>query len=170
MILLYPPVDGLKAILDRQTAPGHGVSWRFGRRVHPVTGETQSEHDGNDLGAADGDPIRVVADGSIAAIDEAPHGGKYFRVLHDGDVYPIAMSGYCHMSAFAPGLSVGDLVKRGTVIGYVGSTGQSTGAHLHFQLWVKNVDGKMTAIDPLPLLQVCVCETPIPFGGNEEIV
>ena len=170
MILLYPPVGGLREIIKRQMATGHGASWRWGRRTHPVTGEAGSYHDGEDLGAPEGDPVHAIADGVVGGTGDAQGGGKWLRILHDRSIYPIAQSGMCHLSAYAPGLVVGNPVKRGQVIAYVGNTGMSTGAHLHFQLWVRTQDGHMADIDPLPLLEVCVVEEQLPFGHTEEIV
>jgi murein DD-endopeptidase MepM/ murein hydrolase activator NlpD len=175
MINLFPPVDGLLAILSRQKSSGHGQAWRWGRRVHPRTGEPNSYHDGIDLGAPDGDPIRAVANGVVGGTGDAQAGGKWLRILHDSTIYPIAQSGHCHLSAYAPGLTVGKEVKRGEVVAYVGYTGGvqppgPAGAHLHFQLWVRSTDGHMADIDPLPLLEACVVEEQIPFGGTEEIV
>jgi len=170
MILLYPPIDGLREILSRQEAHDHGRSWRWGRRTHPVTGEPGSYHDGIDLGAPEGDPIHAVADGVVGGTGDATGGGKWLRILHAESVYPIAQSGHCHLSAYAPGLVVGDPVRRGAVVAYVGNTGMSTGAHLHFQLWVRSADGHMVDVDPLPLLRACVIEQQIPFGHTEEIV
>jgi murein DD-endopeptidase MepM/ murein hydrolase activator NlpD len=165
MIHLFPPVDELKAILDRQQAPGHGTAWKWGRRIHPVTHEAGSYHDGLDLGAPEGDPIRAIADGVVGGMGEAAGGGIWLRILHDMSIYPVAQSGHCHLSAYAPGLTVGSEVARGQVVGYVGNTGASTGAHLHFQLWVRSADGHMADIDPLPLLETCVLEQQIPVGG-----
>lgn len=92
-------------------------------------------HEGVDLVAPAGTPVVAAADGIV--IGAAPNGryGNWIRLEHGGKLATV----YGHLSAFASGLQPGMIVSRGDVIGYVGSTGRSTGAHLHFEL---QVDGK----------------------------
>jgi murein DD-endopeptidase MepM/ murein hydrolase activator NlpD len=92
-------------------------------------------HEGVDLVASAGTPVRAAADGLV--IGAAPNGryGNWVRIEHGGKLATV----YGHMLGFAPGLQPGMTVSRGDVIGFVGSTGRSTGAHLHFEL---QVDGK----------------------------
>lgn len=92
-------------------------------------------HDGVDLVAPSGTPVQAAADGLV--VGAAPNGryGNWVRIEHGGKLASV----YGHLSAFAKGLQPGMMVSRGDVIGFVGSTGRSTGAHLHFEL---QVDGK----------------------------
>lgn len=92
-------------------------------------------HEGVDLVAPTGTPVVAAADGIVAGA--APNGryGNWIRLEHGGRLATV----YGHLSGFASGLQPGMVVSRGDVIGYVGSTGRSTGAHLHFEL---QVDGK----------------------------
>jgi murein DD-endopeptidase MepM/ murein hydrolase activator NlpD len=92
-------------------------------------------HEGVDLVAPTGTPVVAAADGIV--IGAAPNGryGNWVRLEHGGKLATV----YGHLSGFASGLQPGMVVSRGDVIGYVGSTGRSTGAHLHFEL---QVDGK----------------------------
>ena len=98
----------------------------FGWRIHPVYGESKF-HSGVDLAAPQGTPIYAAADGTVtqAYYDSAYGGGNTVIIAHD-DGY---QTGYCHMVQFI--VSSGQTVKQGDCIGYVGSTGVSTGPHLH---------------------------------------
>lgn len=87
-------------------------------------------HAGVDLVAPFGTPVRAAADGVV--VGAAPNGGygNWIRIDHAGGLTTV----YGHLSAFAPGITPGTAVARGELIGFVGSTGRSTGAHLHFEL------------------------------------
>ena len=100
----------------------------FGMRFHPVLGYSRM-HSGTDFGAAYGSPIVAVADGLVSY--SGPHGGhgNYVRLEHGGGVG----TAYGHMSRIAVG--PGSRVRAGQVIGYVGSTGLSTGPHLHYEVF-----------------------------------
>ncbi|WP_426105270.1 peptidoglycan DD-metalloendopeptidase family protein [Massilia sp. TSP1-1-2] len=115
------------------------ISSGFSNRVHPITGEWKA-HKGIDFAASLGTPIRASGDG---VVDFAGVQGGYgnFIVLKHWANYTTA---YGHMSRFATGMRRGQQVKQGDVIGYVGSTGWSTGAHLHYEFRVGN-----EARDPL---------------------
>ena len=115
--LLKTPIDGAK------------LTSRFGARAHPILGYT-AKHKGVDFGAADGTPIQAAGDGAIEA--QGSHGGygNYVRIRHNSE-YSTA---YAHLSRFASGLREGSRVRQGQVIGYVGSTGRSTGPHLHYEV------------------------------------
>jgi murein DD-endopeptidase MepM/ murein hydrolase activator NlpD len=97
-------------------------------------------HEGVDLVAAAGTPIYAAADGMV--VGAAPNGryGNWVRIEHGQKLATV----YGHLMAFAPGIQPGESVVRGELIGFVGSTGRSTGAHLHFEL---QIDGK--AINPI---------------------
>ncbi|HUQ00334.1 MAG TPA: peptidoglycan DD-metalloendopeptidase family protein [Aeromicrobium sp.] len=113
----------------------------YGMRVHPVTGRYKL-HDGTDFGASCGTPIRAAAGGVI--LEQYFNGGYGNRVILNNGLMRghSIVTTYNHLSRYA--VSVGDHVNRGDVIGYVGSTGYSTGCHLHFMVLV---DGHTT--DPM---------------------
>jgi murein DD-endopeptidase MepM/ murein hydrolase activator NlpD len=104
------------------------VTSNFGMRRHPILGYTRM-HAGIDFKAAYGTPIMAVSDGKVSSAGRAGGCGIQVRLEHGGGL----STRYCHMSrmAVAPGMSV----RRGQVIGYVGSTGLSTGAHLHYEMY-----------------------------------
>ncbi|HEY1151617.1 MAG TPA: M23 family metallopeptidase [Pseudoduganella sp.] len=107
------------------------ISSGFSMRVHPISGNWK-QHKGIDFAAATGTPIRAAGDGTV---DFAGQQGGYGNVvvLKHWNNYSTA---YAHMSRFASGLKKGQKVSQGDVIGYVGSTGWSTGAHLHYEFRV----------------------------------
>jgi murein DD-endopeptidase MepM/ murein hydrolase activator NlpD len=109
------------------------ISSGFSMRVHPVSG-TWKAHKGVDYAAALGTPIRASADGVIDFAGVQGGYGNFVLVKHWAN-YSTA---YAHMSRFAPGIRRGSKVNQGDVIGYVGSTGWSTGAHLHYEFRVGN--------------------------------
>ncbi|MFW5969648.1 MAG: peptidoglycan DD-metalloendopeptidase family protein [Halofilum sp. (in: g-proteobacteria)] len=108
------------------------ISSRFGKRRHPILDEMR-DHQGVDYAAPPGTPIRATGDGRIA--ERGPNGGYgNFILIRHGNGYSTA---YGHMRAFAKGQRVGSSVEQGEIIGYVGSTGRSTGPHLHYEFRVK---------------------------------
>ena len=111
----------------------------FGPRMHPVLRQMRN-HNGVDWGAPTGTPIHAAADGTIAL---AGNGGGYGNVVYI-DHSEGRQTRYAHMNAFADGIRTGSVVKAGDVIGYVGTTGRSTGPHLHFELRVHG-----NPVDPL---------------------
>lgn len=109
------------------------VSSGFSMRVHPISGKWK-RHTGIDFAAATGTPIRASADGTIE--HAGPQGGYgNMVIIKHWNGYSTA---YAHMSRFAPGARKGTRVTQGQVIGYVGSTGWSTGPHLHYEFRVNN--------------------------------
>lgn len=98
-------------------------------RFHPITGQT-TPHLAIDYAASIGTPIMAVADGTIIHAAYTGGYGNYINIRHN-EMY---QTNYAHLSAYA--VSVGDAVKQGEVIGYVGSTGWSTGPHLHYEVVV----------------------------------
>lgn len=110
------------------------VSSGFSMRVHPISGKWK-RHTGIDFAAASGTPIRASADGTIDHV--GPQGGYgNMVIIKHWNGYSTA---YAHMSRFASGMRKGTRVSQGQVIGYVGSTGWSTGPHLHYEFRVNNV-------------------------------
>lgn len=105
------------------------VTCAFGPRIHPLWG-TQSNHTGVDLAANQGAPIYAIASGTVTAAGYSDAYGYNVTLAH-GNGYG---SMYAHMTNYT--VSVGQSVTQGQVIGYVGSTGWSTGPHLHFEIYV----------------------------------
>lgn len=106
--------------------PG-AVSSGFGMRIHPITGDARM-HNGLDMNAAQGDPIRAAKAGRVILADVKGGYGNTVMIDHGGGMVTL----YAHQSKL--GVSVGQKVSAGAVIGYVGSTGQSTAPHLHFEV------------------------------------
>ncbi len=117
-----------KALL-RTPISGARLSSRFGYRKHPILGYNKL-HTGVDFAAPTGTPIYAAGSGTIDFIGWKGGYGKYIRIRHNGR-YKTA---YAHMSRFAKGMKKGSKVKQRQVIGYVGSTGRSTGPHLHYEV------------------------------------
>jgi murein DD-endopeptidase MepM/ murein hydrolase activator NlpD len=111
----------------------------FGFRKHPLLGYVKM-HTGIDWGAANGTPIYASGNGVVEKAGWESGYGKYVRLRHNNG-YETA---YGHMSGFARGIQPGVRVRQGQVIGYVGSTGLSTGPHLHYEIWV---NGRV--VDPM---------------------
>jgi murein DD-endopeptidase MepM/ murein hydrolase activator NlpD len=103
----------------------------FGPRLHPILNQVR-HHNGVDWAAPTGTPVRAVADGVLALIGDASGYGNVIYVDHPGGM----QTRYAHLNAFAEGLAKGSPVQAGQTIGYVGTTGRSTGPHLHFELHV----------------------------------
>lgn len=103
----------------------------FGMRMHPILGYSRM-HQGVDFAASHGARIMASGDGIIEAIGPNGDYGNYIRIRHVGTL----ATAYAHLSRFAPGLKIGSMVRQGQVIGYVGSTGMSTGPHLHYEMLV----------------------------------
>ena len=103
----------------------------FGGRRHPILGYVKM-HTGVDWATAYGTPIFASGNGAIEKVGYEGGYGKYIKIKH-ANGYETA---YGHMSAFAKGMEVGKKVRQGQVIGFVGSTGQSTGPHVHYEILV----------------------------------
>lgn len=111
---------------------GARLSSGYGMRRHPILGYSRM-HQGTDFAAPTGTPILAAGDGTIARA--GPYGGygNYVRIRH-ANGYETA---YAHMSRFARGMRAGARVRQGQVIGYVGTTGRSTGPHLHYEVLLR---------------------------------
>jgi hypothetical protein len=107
---------------------GGRISSSYGARMHPILGYLRM-HAGVDIAAPYGTPIRAVADGTVSYAGWHGGHGNYVKLEHSGALG----TGYGHMSKIA--VRVGQKIARGQVIGYVGSTGLSTGPHLHYELF-----------------------------------
>jgi len=118
------------------------VSSGFSMRVHPISGQWR-QHKGVDFAAAAGTPIRASGDGVVEFSGVQNGYGNVVVIKHWSD-YSTA---YAHMSRFASGLQKGQKVSQGDVIGYVGSTGWSTGPHLHYEFRVNNEPRDPLSVD-----------------------
>lgn len=125
-----------RAPLDNET-----LTSSFGMREHPVLGGRRA-HSGVDLAAAVGTPIHATADGVVSKASWFGGYGLYIALEHGGKL----QTRYGHMSRL--NVAEGQIVRKGDVIGYVGSTGRSTGPHLHYEV---RVDG--AAVNPIPYMQ-----------------
>ena len=115
------------------------MSSAFGLRAHPILG-TRQRHAGIDYAAPFGTPVRAVGDGAVIQAGVAGGFGKLIEIRHrDGMV-----TRYGHLRGFAAGLREGQVVTQGQVIGFVGSTGVSTGPHLHFETLVNGAPREPT--------------------------
>lgn len=129
-----------KRFLTRRPLQGGGrLASRFGGRVHPIF-KSRRMHTGVDLASKSGTPIYASGDGVIEKAQWVSGYGKYIEIKHVNGFE----TGYGHQSRFADGMKPGVRVRQGQVIGYVGSTGNSTGPHLHFEI---KVNGRF--VDPL---------------------
>ena len=132
---------------------GARLSSRFGKRRHPISGYTRL-HKGTDFAAPTGTPIYAAGNGVVERASRYGGYGHYIRIRHSKG-YKTA---YAHLSRYARGIRSGRRVRQGEVIGYVGSTGASTGPHLHYEVYKngKAVDamrlklptGRKLAMDP----------------------
>ena len=110
---------------------GARLSSPFGMRKHPILGFNK-KHTGTDFAAKEGTPIMASGSGTITRAKWCGGGGNCIKIKHNSTYSTI----YAHMKNFAKGLRVGKKVKQGQIIGYVGSTGMSTGPHLHYEVIV----------------------------------
>lgn len=124
----------MRKALMRTPVDGARISSGFGVRRHPVLGYTKM-HKGMDFAAPTGTPIYAAGDGTVEKAGRFSSYGNYIRIRHTGST----KTAYAHMSRFAKGVTPGTRVKQGQVIGYVGTTGRSTGPHLHFEVMENGV-------------------------------
>ena len=127
--------DGQSAVrtLMRTPIAGARMSSKYGMRRHPVTGYN-AMHRGVDFAAPKGTPIIAAGSGVVQKSGWFGNYGRYVRIRHTGR-YATA---YAHMTRIADGVTAGARVRQGQIIGYVGSTGRSTGPHLHYEVLVNN--------------------------------
>jgi murein DD-endopeptidase MepM/ murein hydrolase activator NlpD len=114
-------------------SPGYWFSSKFGYRPHPLTGRLQF-HNGLDIATAWGTPVIATANGVIKQVTKDPFFGNMVQIEHKASQMRTL---YGHLKNHADGLQVGQQVKRGEIIGYVGNSGRSTGAHLHYGVYAK---------------------------------
>ena len=119
----------VKKTLMKTPINGARLSSSFGKRKHPILGYTKM-HTGTDFAAPQGTPIMASGDGKITKAGWCGGGGNCVKIKHNSTYQTV----YAHMSKFGSGIKKGVRVKQGQIIGYVGSTGLSTGPHLHYEV------------------------------------
>jgi len=127
----YFDFDGnsVRKALMRTPLDGARITSNFGKRKHPILGYTKM-HKGVDFGASRNTPVYAAGDGIVEYAKRNGGYGNYIRIRHNSD-YKTA---YAHLARFAKFIKKGKRVKQGEVIGYVGTTGRSTGPHLHYEI------------------------------------
>ncbi len=128
--LMKTPVDGAR------------LSSGFGMRKHPVLGYNKM-HKGLDFAAPTGTPIYAAGDGVIEFLGRKGGYGNYIRIRHNSKL----KTAYAHMHKYGRGMSQGKRIEQGDVIGYVGTTGRSTGPHLHYEVHVKDKQVNPRSVD-----------------------
>jgi murein DD-endopeptidase MepM/ murein hydrolase activator NlpD len=128
------------SVPSRMPLQGAALTSSFGMRHHPVLGGRR-QHQGIDLAAPTGTPVCATADGVVGRADWYFSYGLYISINHGASME----TRYAHLSRLA--VAAGDNVKKGELIGYVGSTGRSTGPHLHYEVRVEGL-----AVDPTPYM------------------
>ncbi|MBI1272965.1 MAG: peptidoglycan DD-metalloendopeptidase family protein [Alphaproteobacteria bacterium] len=123
--------ESIRRALLRTPVDGARMTSSFGMRRHPILGYSKM-HKGIDFGAPTGTPIYAAGDGVIESIGTNGSYGRYIRIRHNGKM----ATAYAHMKRFSSSLKRGSKVKQGTVIGYVGTSGRSTGPHLHYEVLI----------------------------------
>ena len=121
----------VKKALMKTPINGARLSSPFGMRKHPIDGFNKM-HKGTDFAAPMGTPIMASGDGIVKKAGWCGGGGNCVKIKHNSTYETV----YAHMSKFARGIKAGVRVKQGQTIGYVGSTGKSTGPHLHYEVIV----------------------------------
>ena len=121
--------QSIKKTLMKTPINGARLSSKFGKRKHPILGFTKM-HTGTDFAAPMGTPIMASGDGVIVRASWCGGGGNCVKIKHNSTYSTV----YAHMSKFARNVKKGLRVKQGQIIGFVGSTGLSTGPHLHYEV------------------------------------
>ncbi|CAA7612180.1 M23 family metallopeptidase [Magnetospirillum sp. SS-4] len=124
-----PKGESVKKALLRTPVDGAKITSGFGMRNHPILGYSKM-HKGIDFGVPPGTPIQAAGDGTVEMAGPNGAYGNYVRLRH-GNGFATA---YAHMSRIAQGVHAGRRVMQGQIIGFVGSTGRSTGPHLHYEV------------------------------------
>ena len=119
----------IRKTLMKTPINGARLSSSYGKRKHPILGYTKM-HTGTDFAAPKGTPIMASGDGKVTKVGWCGGGGNCVKIKHNSTYQTV----YAHMSKFGKGIKKGVRVKQGQTIGYVGSTGMSTGPHLHYEV------------------------------------
>ena len=128
-----PDGKSIEKALMKTPINGARLSSGFGFRKHPILGYNKL-HQGTDFAARRGTPVMASGSGTVERASWFGAYGKYVRIRHNS-TYKTA---YAHLSKFGRNIKAGKKVRQGQIIGYVGSTGRSTGPHLHYEVLVNN--------------------------------
>lgn len=134
-----------KALLKNPFTYDYRISSGFGMRMHPILNKYMG-HSGTDYAAPYGTPVHATGDGIVVTAGYVGAAGNMVKIKHNG-TYKTA---YMHMSDFADGIYEGAHVEQGEIIGYVGSTGRSTGAHLHYSVYRNSTPVNSLTLDLPP--------------------
>ncbi len=121
--------ESAQRLLMKMPINGARISSGFGMRMHPVLNQRR-RHNGTDFAAPTGTPVMAAGSGIVERANRFSSFGNYVRIRHRNGYKTI----YAHLNGFARGIRAGSRVQQGQVIGYVGSTGRSTGPHLHYEV------------------------------------
>ena len=127
----YPSILPVKLQQEDGEKQVYWYSSQFGSRTHPLT-KKREFHQGLDIKTRSGVPVIAAADGKIVKVKRNNYLGKTIEIDHEGDQFKTL---YAHLKDYTDGLKVRQKVTRGQIIGYVGNTGRSTGAHLHYGVY-----------------------------------
>jgi murein DD-endopeptidase MepM/ murein hydrolase activator NlpD len=141
------------SVPSRMPVEGVQLSSDYGMRTHPVLGGRR-DHKGVDLAGATGTPVYATADGYVSKAEPFSSYGNYIQIEHGGDL----QTRYAHLSGYA--IASGQTVVKGQLIGFIGSTGRSTGPHLHYEVRVAG-----EAVDPRPYMVTELARAPAGTGG-----
>ena len=130
-LLGYPLILPVKLQQENGEQHAFWYSSRFGWRNHPIT-KNREFHQGLDIKTRAGVPVIAAADGTVVQVGKSGFLGNTIEILHEISEYKTL---YAHLQGYAEGLKVKEKVVRGQIIGYVGNTGRSTGAHLHYGVY-----------------------------------
>ena len=130
-LLGYPLILPVKLQQENGEQHAFWYSSRFGWRNHPIT-KNREFHQGLDIKTRAGVPVIAAADGTVTQVGKSGFLGNTIEILHEISEYKTL---YAHLQGYAEGLKVDEKVVRGQIIGYVGNTGRSTGAHLHYGVY-----------------------------------
>ena len=123
----------IRKYLMRTPLKGARLSSKFGMRKHPILGYSKM-HRGVDFSAKRGTPIMAAGDGRISFAGRNGSFGRFVEIKHLNNY----STRYAHLYKYAKGIKKGKIVKQGDIIGYVGTSGRSTGPHLHYEVQHKN--------------------------------
>ena len=127
----YPSILPVKLQQENGEKYSYWYSSGFGWRTHPLT-KKREFHQGLDIKTLSGVPVIAAANGTVVKAERDGYLGKTVEIEHEGDHFKTL---YAHLKDYAEGLEVGQKVTRDQIIGYVGNTGRSTGAHLHYAVY-----------------------------------
>lgn len=133
-------LGGNAAVPSQMPLEGARLSSGYGMRDHPILRQRRN-HNGVDLAAPSGTPVYATADGFVGKAQWWGSYGNYVQIEHGGEM----QTRYAHLSSYT--VSSGERVRKGELIGYVGTTGRSTGPHLHYEVRIAN-----EPVDPRPYM------------------